>query len=514
MDSTAWWRTAVIYQIYPRSFADSDGNGVGDLAGVRSRLGYLRTLGVDAIWLSPFFPSPMVDGGYDVSDYCDVDPMFGTLADLDALIHDAHGMGLRIIIDIVPNHTSNAHPWFVGALASPPGSVARDRYVFRASQEGGPPNDWQSVFGGPAWTQVEDGQWYLHLFDPGQPDLNWENPDVHAEFLRILRFWLDRGVDGFRIDVAHGLVKAPGLPDVARNRTGLLDTDATPYFDQDGVHEIYRDWRKVLDSYPGDRMAVAEAWVGSPERMARYVRGDELHQAFNFEYLTAPLDAGHLRNIIDASLTAVDSVGAAATWVLGNHDTVRPVTRYGGLGRARAAALLMLALPGAAYVYQGEELGLPEVVDLPEESLQDPVWERSGHTSRGRDGCRVPLPWSADGPTYGFSPEGSAPPWLPQPDGWGIHSVSTEDGHPASTLELYRTMLRIRRERLRDAPFRWLPSPADSTLILARDPGFVCTINLGGEPVDVPGYGSLLCSSGPVEGSVLPPDTAAWWSAA
>ncbi len=512
MDKAPWWRAAAIYQVYPRSFADSDGNGMGDLAGIRGRLPYLRDLGVDAMWLSPFFRSPMIDGGYDVADYCDVDPMFGTLADFDALVHDAHAHGLRVIIDIVPNHTSREHPWFAEALGAPPGSAARDRYVFRPGRDGGPPNDWGSVFGGPAWTQVHDGQWYLHLFDPSQPDLNWESFQVQAEFVRILRFWLDRGVDGFRIDVAHGLVKAPGLPDLLRHRTGLLDTAATPYFDQDGVHEIYREWRKVLDSYPGDRMAVAEAWVDTPERTARYVREDELHQAFNFEYLTAPLDATALRHVIDGSLGAVSAVGASATWVLGNHDTTRPVTRLGGLGRARAAALLMLALPGSAYLYQGEELGLPEVTDLPEEALQDPVWERSGHTFRGRDGCRVPLPWDGDPPSYGFSPPGAAPSWLPQPAGWGGYAVSVQTGDPQSTAELYRAALRIRRERLLDAPFRWLASPADDVLIFARDPGFVCTVNLSSEPIALTGYGDLICASGPVAGSVLPAGAAAWWS--
>ncbi|HET8683283.1 MAG TPA: glycoside hydrolase family 13 protein [Micromonosporaceae bacterium] len=515
-----WWRSAVIYQVYVRSFADSDGDGVGDLAGVREHLPYLRDLGVDAIWLTPFYRSPMVDGGYDVADYRDVDPMFGTLADLDALIGDGHAMGLRIIIDLVPNHSSSAHPWFVEALASRPGSAARDRYVFRPGRGAGgelPPNDWGSVFGGPAWTRVADGEWYLHLFDPSQPDLNWANPQVYAEFESILRFWLDRGVDGFRVDVAHGLVKAEGLPDLAGARGDLLHSVATPYFDQEGVHDIYRAWRKILDEYPGDRMAVAEAWVGSPVRVARYVRPGELHQAFNFEYLLAPLEAGAMRKIIDASLEAAAEVGAPTTWVLGNHDTVRPVTRYGdgpaGLARARAAALLTLALPGSMYIYQGEELGLPEVLDLPEEVLQDPTWERSGHTVRGRDGARVPLPWSGDRPPYGFSPDGTAT-WLPQPVDWAGHTVTAQAGAPASTLDLYRRALRLRREHpaLREGTLRWLPSPTPDVLVFARDPGLVCTVNLGAGPVTLPDHGELLCASTQVSGRVLPPDTAAWWS--
>jgi alpha-glucosidase len=521
-----WWRSAVIYQIYPRSFADGNGDGIGDLAGARGRLPYLRDLGVDAVWLSPFYRSPMVDGGYDVADYRDVDPMFGSLADFDALLSEAHRLGLRLIVDLVPNHTSSAHPWFVEALAAPPGSAARRRYLFRPGRDSAegpgsqPPNDWESVFGGPAWTRTPDGEWYLHLFDAQQPDLNWENPEVQVEFEAILRFWLDRGVDGFRIDVAHGLVKAAGLPDVARDRAGLLDSRPVPYFDQDEVHEIYRQWRKILDGYPGERIAVAEAWVSGPERTARYVRPDELHQAFNFNYLTAPWDAGRLRQVIDASLAASAAVGAPTTWVLGNHDTVRPVTRYAGAGdaatglhRARAAALLMLALPGSAYIYQGEELGLPEVTDLPDELLQDPVWARSGFTQRGRDGCRVPMPWSGATPPYGFSPNPEAAPWLPSPRGWHDRTVAAQAGTDTSTLELYRTALRLRRDHpaLGEGGLHWVDSPT-GVLSFVRDPGFSCTVNLSAHPVPVPVRGKLLCASGPVDGELLPGDTAAWWS--
>jgi alpha-glucosidase len=497
-----WWRNAVIYQVYPRSFADSTGDGVGDLAGVRSRLGYLAHLGVDALWLSPFFRSPMIDGGYDVSDYRDVDPMFGSLADLDALLYDAHATGLRIIIDLVPNHCSAEHPWFVEALAAP-GTAARERFHFRPGRgpDGSePPNDWQSIFGGPAWTRVPDGQWYLHLFDPSQPDLNWENAEIHAEFEAILRFWLDRGVDGFRVDVAHGMVKAAGLPDMGAPRKHMLDTTSTPFFDQDGVHEIYRAWRKILDSYPGERMAVAEAWVSPPQRVARYVRPDELHQAFNFDYLTAPLRAAELRQVIDASLTACAAVGAPPTWVLGNHDTVRPVTRYGGLARARAAALLMLALPGSAYIYQGEELGLPEV-DLPVEVRQDPAQARSGQS---RDGCRVPLPWSGSTSPYGFG--GS--PWLPQPESWAGLTVEAQTGDPGSTVELYRTALRIRRASWAAAgDLRWLDPPGPEALAFARG-DLVCVANLGTEPVPIE---RPVLSSGPLDtDGALPPDTTAW----
>ena len=377
------------------------------------------------------------------------------------------------------------------------------------------------MFGGPAWSQAPDGQWYLHLFDAGQPDLNWAQPVVHAEFERILRYWLDRGVDGFRVDVAHGLVKAEGLPDLGGYQSGL--GDATPYFDQEGVHEIYRAWRRLLDGYPGDRMAVAEAWVSPAARIARYTRQDELHQAFNFEFLKTPLAAEPMRGVIDESLNASGEVGAPTTWVLGNHDTVRPVTRYGdgptGLARARAAALLMLALPGSAYIYQGEELGLAEVLDLPEEVLQDPVWRRSGHTRRGRDGARVPMPWDGDGPPYGFSPNGAAP-WLPQPAEWEALTVAAQTGQTGSTLELYRHALRLRREHpalaLGEGQLHWLPDPPPDVLLFARSSAagaeLICAVNLGSHPVQATWPGNLLIASAPVSAGVLPPDTAAWWS--
>ncbi|MBX6768936.1 MAG: glycoside hydrolase family 13 protein, partial [Actinomadura rubrobrunea] len=465
MDSPRWWRSAVIYQVYIRSFADGNGDGVGDIAGIRSRLPYLRDLGVDAIWITPWYTSPMVDAGYDVADYTDIDPLFGTRDDAQELIREAHEHGIRVIVDLVPNHSSDRHAWFQAALAAAPGDPARERYVFRPGRgENGelPPNNWQSVFGGPAWTRVPDGQWYLHLFAPEQPDLNWENPEVRAEFERVLRFWLDMGVDGFRIDVAHGLIKAPGLPDLSGDGEDVLEPTKRidhPHWDRDGVHEIYRAWRRVSDAYPGERIFVAEAWVANPQRLSRYVRADELHTAFNFDFLRAPWDAARLREVVDSTLGALTEVGAPATWVLSNHDVVRHVTRYGrehtesrgpvhdpgesldleqGTRRARAAALLMLALPGGAYIYQGEELGLPEVEDIPEDRLQDPVWERSGHTRRGRDGCRVPLPWSGDAPPYGFSAV-DVEPWLPQPESWKSLSVERQTGDPASMLEQYRS---------------------------------------------------------------------------
>ncbi|MER7006971.1 glycoside hydrolase family 13 protein [Dactylosporangium sp. NPDC000555] len=503
-----WWRTAVIYEIYVRSFADGDGDGVGDLIGVRERLPHLRDLGVDAIWLTPFFRSPMVDGGYDVSDYRDVDPAFGTLADFDAMLATAHDLGLRVIIDLVPNHTSSEHPWFAQALQAGPGDPARARYHFHpATSDGHPPNDWESVFGGPAWTRVADGEWYLHLFDPAQPDLNWDNPDVRLEFESVLRFWLDRGVDGFRVDVAHGMVKAPGYPAAgATGQIGLLGRRELPYFDQDGVHEIYRAWRKILDSYPGQRMAVAEAWAPTPQRLARYTAPDELHQAFNFEFLQADWeDPAAVRASIDSCVHAAESVGAPTTWVLSNHDVRRHPTRLGSPRRANAAALLMLALPGSAYLYQGDELGLPEVLDLPADARQDPVWFRSGGTDPGRDGCRVPLPWNAAAPAHGFSATGRS--WLPQPD-WSALAADAQAGDPSSTLELYRAALALRREVT--GPLRWHESPP-GVLDFSRG-DLRCVVNLSDGPValpDPPGSHVAL-ASGTVAGGTLPEDTAVW----
>jgi alpha-glucosidase len=501
-----WWRDAVIYQVYVRSFADGDGDGIGDLPGARSRLPYLADLGVDAVWLTPFYPSPMADGGYDVADYRDVDPLFGTLNDAASLISEAHELGLRVIVDIVPNHTSDQHEWFRKGL--------RDRYVFRPGRGSDgelAPNDWESVFGGPAWTRVSDGSWYLHLFDPHQPDLNWESPEVHAEFLDILRFWLDLGVDGFRVDVAHGMVKAPGLPDVGyTDQLELLGAEALPYFDQDGVHDIYRTWREVLDEYPGDRIGVAEAWAPNAERTALYVRPDELHQAFNFHFLKAKWQAESFRTVIDETLAASD---APPTWVLSNHDVHRHVTRYGdgetGRRRARAAAMLMLALPGSAYVYQGEELGLPEVLDLPEEVLQDPRWERSGRTVRGRDGCRVPIPWTSTGPSLGFSEDTG---WLPQPEDWAKLSVAEQQASPESMLSLYRAVLRLRRT-LPFGAFEWLDLPEE--VLGFRRGEFHCVVNFGASVVRLADPARMLMASSyyGLEGGevLLPPDTALWW---
>ncbi|OKI41150.1 alpha-glucosidase [Streptomyces sp. CB03578] len=520
--NSGWWRDAVIYQVYVRSFADSDGDGIGDLRGVRTRLPHLARLGVDAVWLTPFYVSPQADGGYDVADYRAVDPLFGDLADADDLVRAAHALGLRVIVDVVPNHTSEEHVWFRAALAGEPG--ARERYWFRPGRgaDGAePPNDWESVFGGPAWTRVPDGDWYLHLFAPEQPDLNWDHPEVAGEFASVLRFWLDLGVDGFRVDVAHGMVKAPGLPDIGRGaQATLIGTEPLPFFDQDGVHEIHRSWRLLLDSYGDGRIGVAEAWAPTSERLALYVRPDELHQAFNFRFLNCPWDPAAMRTVIDESLAATASVGAPTTWVLSNHDVVRHVTRYGGgeqgLARARAAALLMLALPGSAYVYQGEELGLPEVTDLPDGARQDPAFHRTAGQDGLRDGCRVPLPWSADGAPYGFGEGGS---WLPQPAGWGALSVEAQTGDPHSTLELYRAALELRRALpglgSPDAgPLGWLSAP-EGVLLFSR-PGFACTLNTLDIPVEMPSPGRPVLSSAPVETDgrtvLLPPDSCTWWA--
>ncbi len=539
--ATDWWRSAVVYQLYIRSFADGNGDGVGDIAGIRARLGHLRDLGVDAVWINPWYPSPMADAGYDVSDYRAIEPVFGTADEAAALIAEAHAAGLRVLLDIVPNHTSDEHPWFRAALAGDP--AARARYLFRRGRGDGPPNDWQSVFGGPAWTRVADGAWYLHLFDPGQPDLDWTNPEVRAEFEEVLRFWFDRGVDGFRIDVAHGLVKAEGLPDVGpgdpEDGTEEVLEPAHrpdhPFWDRDGVHDIYRGWRAVADEYPDGKVFVAEAWVGSADRLIRYLRPDELHTAFNFPYLNAPWDAGALRAVIDASLLTYATIDAPATWVLSNHDVVRHVSRLGrpraegrhslaalppiealdralGTRRARAAALLMFALPGSAYVYQGDELGLWEVEDLPEEVLQDPTWRRSGHTDRGRDGCRVPIPWSEGDAAFGFSPEGAtAAPWLPQPADFAAVTVAAQEADPDSMLALYRSALGLRRTHpaLGAGGLSWRPAEP-GVLAFDRDPGLTCVVNLSDGEVALPRGARVLLSSAPLDGGRLPVDAAVW----
>lgn len=521
-----WWRDAVIYQIYPRSFCDSNADGVGDIPGIISKLPYLARLGVDAIWISPIYPSPAFDAGYDVSDYVDIDPNFGAMPDFESMLAGAHDLGLKVIIDLVPNHTSWAHQWFQEALDGSPGSRARSRYLFRYSEN--PPNNWGSMFGGSAWTRVQEltGKaederwWYLHLFAKQQPDLNWENPEVQEYFLEVLKFWLDKGVDGFRVDVAHGLFKDPGYPDDALglNRWEFPDANGPysnqPYYDRDEVHEIYRQWRHFLDTYQPKRIMVGEVWVRPPSRAAAYARPDEMHQVFNFDFLHCPFDAKMYRQIINETMEANQAVGASPTWVLANHDQLRSRTRFGyppgailawGVGvndpqpdweigsqRSRAAALMMLALPGSAYIFQGEELGLPDFTTMPDDSRRDPTWERSNHLVRGRDSSRVPLPWRRGAQHYGFS---TGTPWLPQPDDWNHLCADTQEAVSTSTLQLYREALRLRREwGLGRAEFSWDEVPP-------RVLGFMsgqlhCWMNASAQDLPLPsGARVVLCSS-------------------
>jgi alpha-glucosidase len=522
--TSLWWRSAVFYEIYVRSFADSTATGVGDLRGIRDHLDHLVTLGVDALWLTPFYPSPMADHGYDVSDPRDVDPMFGTLGAFDDLLVAVHDRRLRLIVDIVPNHFSSAHPWFIEALGAAAGSRARERFIFRDGRgvEGDqPPNNWTSTFGGPAWTRVNDGQWYLHLFAPGQPDLNWRNPEVGDDMERTLRFWLDRGVDGFRIDVAHGLFKDPDLPDTPPGWWPDLmaeDAQPMPMWNRAEVHDVYRRWRTVCDSYPHHPMLVGEVWLGDAIEQAKYVRPDELSLAFNFRLLSSPWNATDIRAAIERSTHALRAVGAPSSWVLSNHDVIRHPTRYGGgetgLRRARAALLLVLALPGPVFLYQGEELGLEEV-ELPDAVLQDPIWESSGHTLRGRDGCRVPLPWSGDRPPYAFSSGDRT--WLPQPEDWASRTVEAESVDPDSMLAFYREAL-SRRPRTLDplAQLRWNRTDAVVDVTVSGAPGIRCIVNLSDREIDLP-PGELMLTSQPIgepaadTGSRrLPVDAAAW----
>ena len=542
-----WWRSAAIYEVYVRSFADGSGDGVGDLAGVRARLPYLRDLGVDALWFTPWYPSPGADGGYDVADYRAVDPAYGTLREAEQLITEARALGLRTIVDVVPNHVSDQHPWFQKALAAGPGSPERERFWFRPGRgDGGDeaPNGWTSEFGGTPWTRTEHadgtpGDWYLHLFTPEQPDLNWNHPDVRREHEDILRFWFDRGVAGVRIDSAVLPVKHPDLPDVG----GAEPAGEHPYVDRDELHEIYASWRRVADGYDEPRVLVGEVWLPDPGRLSRYLRPDEMHTAFNLDFLACPWEPARLRAGIDATRRTHAEVGAPPTWVLSNHDVTRPVTRYGradtsfafeskragiatdlalGLRRARAAALLAMALPGSVYVYQGEELGLPEVEGIEPHLIQDPMHARSGGVDPGRDGARVPLPWSGDAPPFGFSPpDATDGPWLPQPAGWAELTAEAQAGDPTSTLSLYRSALHIRRaeDGLGDGPFRWLaPDGPDragddgdgEVLAFARGDRFACVVNLSARPVDLPPHEHVLLTSAPLDGGRLAPDTSAW----
>ena len=530
-DDPDWWRSAVIYQIYPRSFADGNGDGTGDLAGVRSRLGYLRDLGVDAIWFTPWYASPLADGGYDVSDYRAIHPDFGTLAEAELLIGEALELGIRTIVDIVPNHVSDQHPWFQAALAAGPGSPERERFWFVDSDE--LPTGWVSPFAGNTWTRTTNpdgtpGQWYLHLFDAKQPDLNWNHPDVVREHEDILRFWFDRGVAGVRIDSAALLIKDPELGEVPDHP----GPGEHPTQDRDELHDVYRGWRSVADSYPGARVLVGEIWLPEIDRFVKYLRPDEMHTAFNFDFLARPWDAAELRESIDMTLDAHAPVGAPSTWVLSNHDVTRPVTRYGrddssfaflakrfgtptdlvlGTRRARAAALLTAALPGSLYIYQGDELGLPEAEDIPTELLQDPMHYRSGGTDPGRDGCRVPLPWSGTRAPYGFSsPHAPGRPWLPQPRQWALYTVDAEEHDPGSMLNLYKAALGIRKHdaSLGDGPISWLDLGSEA-LAFRRGDDFI-SVTAFGAPVVLPPHREVLLASTEVVDGVLPTDSTAW----
>lgn len=531
-----WWRSAVIYQIYPRSFSDSNGDGMGDLPGITARLGSLASLGIDAIWLSPFMRSPQKDAGYDVSDYKDVDPLFGTLDDFDAMVTRAHELGIRVLVDLVPNHTSDKHAWFQAALNSAPGSAERDFYHFVTSD--GVPNNWQSMFGGPAWTQVADGQWYLHLFDSSQPDLNWDNPKVQEAFEDILRFWLDRGVDGFRVDQPHAMGKAKGLPDhpdVERAGAGFIEGEPSPpMWFQESVHPIFRKWRSILDSYPGERAMCGEAYVLPLSFMALWVRPDEFNQTFNFRFLDSEWKPEILRASINESFEAFDGVGAPSTWVLSNHDIIRHASRMGGLTgrptasngigpndpqpdrelglrRARGASLFTLALPGSMYLYQGEELGLPEHTTLEPEYRQDPTFFRTNGERVGRDGCRVPLPWeSGVGAANGFNLTGKS--WLPQPDIYAQYSRDQQEGVKGSTLELYKHALEMRKQlRLGEGSFDWAMEFVGEKSLGFRNGEILVVHNFGHEPIALPA-GEVIASSleGMTAGHQLVADQTVW----
>ncbi|GIU56670.1 alpha-amylase family glycosyl hydrolase [Arthrobacter sp. NicSoilC12] len=523
-----WWQSAVIYEVYPRSFADGDGDGVGDLAGLIARLPYIAALGVDGIWMTPFQPSPQVDQGYDVTDYCGVDPLFGSMEQFESLLEQAHALGLRILLDVVPNHCSSEHPLFQAALAAGPGSPERDMFhLVPGPGDDVPPNNWQSVFGGRAWSRANPGSatdkdWYLHLFSAGQPDWNWRNPAVGDYFDGVLRFWFDKGVDGLRIDVAHALFKADGLPD-SPSTGGVVDgLRSNPQVsDQEDVHEVYRRWRTLAEKYEPHRLLVGEVNL-EPARAARYTRADEMQQAFAFAFVKLGWDAeawAAVGNELDA---ARQLHGAAPTWALENHDIVRSVTRFGdgdlGSIRARAALVALLGLPGAAYIYQGQELGLPEV-DVPVEARVDPMWARGGVC---RDGARVPLPWTEDSAlNHGFSLAEAAAgvqaavPWLPQPAGWGANAIELQQKDPESSLALVTKALELRRQLWKNEVF----TPDDggswrvetgNLLICERNEHFLVAVAMGTESVKLPA-GTVLLSAAPLaEDGWLQPNNAAW----
>ncbi|MEN9411860.1 MAG: hypothetical protein RIQ92_297 [Actinomycetota bacterium] len=552
-----WWRQAVIYQIYPRSFKDSNGDGIGDIKGITSKIGYLSSLNVDAVWLSPFYPSALADGGYDVDDYRDVDPKLGTLADFDEMLNKLHEAGIRVFVDIVPNHSSNRHEWFKEAIAAEPGSAARNRYIFRDGKGANgelPPTNWPSHFAPSAWSHEstqggKHNQWYCHLFAPEQPDFNWDNREIEDDFLKTLKFWADRGVDGFRIDVAHALKKdlseplkdQARYPDLVNRKPG-----DNILFDRDEVHEIYKEWRQLFNQYDPPRVAVAEAYVPA-DRLALYASADELGQAFNFELLNANFNATEFKTVIDRGLTQAKALGSSSTWCLNNHDQMRPATKYGllptvdhirwknsagatspldenlGMRSAIAASMLIMALPGCTYIYQGEELGLHEVLGIPEDQIQDPQYLRNLKVDVGRDGCRVPLPWTSSGSSFGFGDGGSH---LPQPQWFAKNSVEVESKDPQSPLSIFRKALELRKGLVTEEEMQWHETGDANVLHFSRPNGWHCITNFGRGHFDLTGKGEILHSSGPLaeagiylihgvetSGNDLPPATTVWLQA-
>ena len=573
-DPSLWWKQAVVYQVYPRSFKDTTGSGLGDIAGVAQQIPYLKRLGVDAIWLSPFYPSQLADGGYDVDDYRNVDPKLGTMDDFDHLTKTAHAAGIKIVVDIVPNHSSNQHEWFKAALAAGPGSPERDRYIFRDGKGPNgdePPTNWIASFGGSAWTRVPDGQWYLHMFTVEQPDWNWKNPDVHEEFKKTLRFWSDHGTDGFRIDVAHGLAKdldsvpLADMDPAAVQHVLPADGAFSPLWDRPEVHDIYREWRQVFNEYNPPRFAVGEAWVKA-ESQHLYASTDELGQVFNFEFAEANWFADEFRTAIADGLRAAEEThGSTTTWVMNNHDVPRSPSRFGlpqvkdapyhqlahdwllrdgetyrenrelGTRRARAAALMELGLPGSAYVYQGEELGLFEVANIPWDRLEDPTPfnTRRNFTDKGRDGCRAPMPWKAadcgepaswspdfiTGGAFGFGPEqgDSADAHLPQPAWFKDFAADVEADDNGSMLHLYRKLLQLRQTVLTATgdTSADLLDMGDTVVAYSRPATegrrFLSVTNFGDEPIALPDDAVAIANSVPLtDDGKLDSDASVW----
>ena len=556
----SWWRQAAIYQIYPRSFKDSNGDGLGDIKGITSKIDYLSSLSLDAVWLSPFFPSALVDGGYDVDDYRDVDPKLGTLADFDEMLAKLHDAGIRIFVDIVPNHSSNLHLWFKEAIAAEPGSAARNRYIFRDGKGANgelPPTDWPSHFAPSAWTHEskmggKHNQWYCHLFAPEQPDWNWDNPEIEADFLKTLKFWADRGVDGFRIDVAHAMKKDLSEPLKSQPRYAShkeLDQakGTNVLFDRNEVHEVFKTWRNLFNQYDPPRVAVAEANV-SAEALVKYASTEELGQSFNFELLEANFNAYDFKTIIDRAINSSKKNGSSTTWCLNNHDQMRPATKFGllptvdrvrwrnsngttspldvklGTQSAIAGSMLIMALPGCTYIYQGEELGLHEVTDIPEDQIQDPQYLRNLKVDKGRDGCRVPLPWTKTGSSFGF---GAAGAHLPQPKNFGDYSVEVESADPTSPLSIFRKALALRKELLAPEEITWHETGDSNVLHFSRPNGLNCITNFGRNYYNFDAVlksgGEVIHSSAPLAkagvylvhgvettGNDLPPATTVW----